>query len=31
VRKNGAMMTAIAEKMTDAQMEAVADYIAGLR
>jgi cbb3-type cytochrome c oxidase subunit III len=30
-RKNGAMMTAIAEKLTDAQMAAVADYIQGLR
>lgn len=30
-RKNGAMMTAISEKLTDAQMAAVADYIQGLR
>ena len=29
-RKNGPMMTAIAGKMSDAEMKAVADYIAGL-
>ena len=31
VRKNNAQMTAIASKMNDREIEAVSDYIAGLR
>ena len=31
VRNNSAQMTALAQRMSDAEMKAVADYIAGLR